>query len=59
MLGACLIGFGVLSYALESKPIYPPVYFALGLTAVGLMVAYQVYRIRVLSRYYHKDPAAA
>jgi serine/threonine-protein kinase len=59
MLAACLVGFGVLSYQLGSKPIYPPIYFALGLTALGLMVAYQVHRIRVLSRYYHKDPAAA
>jgi serine/threonine-protein kinase len=56
---ACLIGFGVLCYGVPAEKPYPPVYFALGMTAVGLMVAYQVHRIRVLSRYYHKDPAAA
>jgi hypothetical protein len=59
MLAACLGGYGLLLYALPAlrDPIYPPIYFALGLTALGLVVAYQVHRIRVLSRYYRKDPA--
>jgi hypothetical protein len=59
MLAACLTGYGVLIYAIPSLriPIYTPIYYALGMTALGLMVGYQVYRIRVLSRYYRKDPA--
>lgn len=56
MLAACLVGYGVLLSALPSpEPVYPPIYFALGLTALGLMVMYQVHRIRVLSRYYRKE----
>lgn len=59
MLVACLAGYSVLVYTSPSTtPIYPPIYFAIGLAALGLMVMYQVHRIRVLSRYYGKDPSA-
>lgn len=59
MLAACLTGFGMLVYLISDArwPLYSPIYFAIGLAALGMMVAYQVHRIRVLSRYYHKDPA--
>jgi serine/threonine-protein kinase len=56
-LASCLIGFGVLAYAFETlrSPLYLAVYYAAGITSLGVMVAYQVYRIRALSRYYHKE----
>jgi hypothetical protein len=57
MLVTCLVGFGMLVYAYETlrDPLYLAVYYAAGLISLGLMVAYQVYRIRALSRYYHKE----
>ncbi|HTN75590.1 MAG TPA: protein kinase, partial [Pirellulaceae bacterium] len=57
MLAACLVGYGMLVYFLPSErtPIYLPIYYAVGLLALGLVSAYQVHRIRVLSRYYHRE----
>lgn len=59
MLAACLTGFGVLCFTLpQSQPSYLAIYYSVGLTALGLMVMYQVHRIRVLSRYYRKEATA-
>lgn len=57
MLASCLAGFGLVVYLVpaERTPPYPPIYFAAGLLALGLVSAYQVHRIRVLSRYYHRE----
>ena len=57
MLTCCLSGYGLLVYLIpaERTPVYPPFYFATGLLALGLVCAYQVHRIRVLSRYYHRE----
>lgn len=57
MLANCLAGFGLLVYLVpqERTPPYPPIYFAAGMFALGLVCAYQVHRIRVLSRYYHRE----
>lgn len=59
MLAACLLGIAVLSWGEPAlrDPLYPLVYYIAGLLAIGLMTAYQVYRIRVLSRYFHRDGA--
>lgn len=57
MLTCCLSGYGLLVYLIpaERTPVYPPFYFATGLLVLGLVCAYQVHRIRVLSRYYHRE----
>lgn len=57
MLASCLAGFSLVVYLVpaERTPPYPPIYFAAGLLALGLVSAYQVHRIRVLSRYYHRE----
>ncbi len=57
MLACCLGGYGLLLYLapVERHLVYPPFYFATGLLALGLVSAYQVHRIRVLSRYYHRE----
>ncbi|MBQ15537.1 MAG: serine/threonine protein kinase [Planctomycetaceae bacterium] len=57
----CLLGYAALIVArrfqypgLAEPPWQFPVIFAVGLAVVGFAVAYQVYRVRVLNRYFRR-----
>jgi serine/threonine-protein kinase len=55
---ACVISYGVLLLvrAEVADPWHYPLIFAGGLAVLGFMVAYQVQRVRALSRYYEHRP---
>ena len=60
---ACVVGYAILlglrrqwfgGMEIGGPPWQYPIIFAVGLTVLGTVVAYQVYRVRVLSRYYRR-----
>ena len=54
MTGVCVAAYLALLLLRPelTEPIHYPVIFAMVLAVIGFVVAYQVYRVRVLSRYY-------
>ena len=57
MTAACLISYAVLLIFHEKQrnpPHYPMIFIAV-LGVLGVIVAYQVYRVRVLSRYFDRQ----
>ncbi len=60
---ACVVGYAILlglrrqwfgGMEIGGPPWQYPIIFAVGLAVLGTVVAYQVYRVRVLSRYYRR-----
>ena len=60
---ACVVGYAVLlglrrqwfgGMEVTDPPWQYPIIFAVGMAVLGTVVAYQVYRVRVLSRYYRR-----
>ena len=53
---SCLVSYSVLLllHPEEARPPHYPVIFAAVLAVLGFIVAYQVYRVRVLSRFYNR-----
>lgn len=59
MTCVCIVSYGLLLllHPDEARPAQYPAIYMVVLAIIGLMVAYQVYRLRVLSRYFeaHRD----
>lgn len=58
MTSVCLLSYAVLFYVRgeQEGPWHYPLIFAAALAVLGFMVAYQVHRVRALSRYYEHRP---
>jgi serine/threonine-protein kinase len=52
-----LASYGMLQwFRHEDGPAHYPLIFAAALAVLGFIVGYQVYRVRVLTRYYQRRP---